>query len=270
MKPIKNKQLWTSALVGAVIAGRALAGNVTLPYVFQPNTPARASEVNANFNAVKAAVDDNATQIQALSASVDAGVLQVASQLTALETQASSTQANVMTLQSSVATLQTALADLSARVSALEANKYNPPLYAFQTADLLNSVSGNWANIPGASVTVTTTKASTVLRLSASGAIARYGGTAPWVRCALRFTLNGFPLMGTDPTLGQLAVSPSAPGSAAEYIPFYLFDRITVPAGSHTIGVQMARVNVAGMTDVGECAIFRWTFSRTRLEVESL
>jgi hypothetical protein len=44
----------------------ALADDLTIPNTFQPNTPARAADVNANFDAVEASVDDNAADIAAL------------------------------------------------------------------------------------------------------------------------------------------------------------------------------------------------------------
>ena len=46
--------------------GIALAGSVTIPNTFVAATPAVAAEVNANFAAVKAAVDDNDARITAL------------------------------------------------------------------------------------------------------------------------------------------------------------------------------------------------------------
>ena len=44
----------------------AFADEVTLPHTFVPNTPALAEEVNENFAAVKAAVDDNHFRVSAL------------------------------------------------------------------------------------------------------------------------------------------------------------------------------------------------------------
>ena len=46
--------------------GIALAGSVTIPNTFVAATPAVAAEVNANFAAVKLAVDDNDARITAL------------------------------------------------------------------------------------------------------------------------------------------------------------------------------------------------------------
>ncbi len=43
-----------------------IAGEVNLPHTFQPNTKAKANEVNANFNAVKDAVNDNNSRIRTL------------------------------------------------------------------------------------------------------------------------------------------------------------------------------------------------------------
>jgi len=53
-----------SVLIG-LIAGSAMlmAGSVTIPNTFIANTSAKASEVNANFSAVKTAVDGNANDI---------------------------------------------------------------------------------------------------------------------------------------------------------------------------------------------------------------
>ncbi|MCC6337840.1 MAG: tail fiber domain-containing protein [Myxococcales bacterium] len=70
MKTIRNKHLWSSLLVGLVVAGGVMASNVTLPHAFQPNSPARASEVNANFNAVKSSVDDNHGRLSTVETSV--------------------------------------------------------------------------------------------------------------------------------------------------------------------------------------------------------
>jgi len=58
MKPIYK------ILLGLVAASAWLiAGSVTIPHSFTANTTAKASEVNANFNAVKTAVDGNADDI---------------------------------------------------------------------------------------------------------------------------------------------------------------------------------------------------------------
>lgn len=57
----KTKQkLIFSALAAYLTATALCAGEVTIPNTFSANTKAKASEVNANFAAVKTAVDDNA------------------------------------------------------------------------------------------------------------------------------------------------------------------------------------------------------------------
>ena len=58
------------------------AGEVTIPNTFHSGSPAMAAEVNANFTAVKTAVDDNDSRVAALEALV--ATLQ--SRLEALET----------------------------------------------------------------------------------------------------------------------------------------------------------------------------------------
>ena len=59
MKPTHN------ILLGLVAASAWLiAGSVTIPHSFTANTTAKASEVNANFSAIKTAVDDNNGRIK--------------------------------------------------------------------------------------------------------------------------------------------------------------------------------------------------------------
>jgi hypothetical protein len=52
-------------LLSLPLVGVAQAGELNVPNVFTPNTPARADEVNANFDAVDVAVDDNDSRIEA-------------------------------------------------------------------------------------------------------------------------------------------------------------------------------------------------------------
>ncbi|HHJ64798.1 MAG TPA: hypothetical protein ENJ61_07820 [Aquifex aeolicus] len=78
-----------------LLLAASFAGEVNLPYTFQPNTPARAEEVNANFNAVRDAVNDNNSRIQQL-------------------------QQQVQNLQNQVQSLQNLVTQLQNRIQALE------------------------------------------------------------------------------------------------------------------------------------------------------
>jgi len=62
-----NRQTLKSLLISTlVVAAVAFGSSLTVPNTFTTGTPARAAEVNANFTAVKTAVDDNNTRITAL------------------------------------------------------------------------------------------------------------------------------------------------------------------------------------------------------------
>lgn len=93
----------------ALVWTSAQAGQLTIPNTFQANTPAVAAQVNANFNAVEIAVDDNHTRI------------------TALENGAASNTTQISELENQVMTLQNLVADLQAQVADLETLVANMP-----------------------------------------------------------------------------------------------------------------------------------------------
>ena len=84
-------------LLVASIMSPAVAGTVAVPNTFQPNTPALASEVNANFDALVQAVN-------ALQAQVDAQA------------------ATISTLESDLASAETALSAAESQIGALQSN----------------------------------------------------------------------------------------------------------------------------------------------------
>lgn len=64
---LQTKRILTSAFFSVSVASVvAWAGSVTLPFTFTPGTTAKAAEVNANFTAVKTAVDDNNARLTVL------------------------------------------------------------------------------------------------------------------------------------------------------------------------------------------------------------
>ena len=80
-----------------LLSGICLADDLTIPNTFTAGTPARAADVNANFTAVEASVDDNAADIVGNSANIESNTTAIAvnsgnisSNLTATENNAAS------------------------------------------------------------------------------------------------------------------------------------------------------------------------------------
>jgi len=115
----------------------ASAGSVTIPTTFTSGTTAKASEVNANFTAVKTAVDDNDSRIATLEAALTA----LTTRVTALETEN--------------AKLTTENTDLTTRLEEVEGNSVlELDGYLSLGADTVNSVTYAKAVFSGINVQV--------------------------------------------------------------------------------------------------------------------
>jgi hypothetical protein len=94
---IKMKiQLASLAVLTAFFAGTATASNLTVPNTFAADTKAVAAEVNANFSAVKTAVDDNQTQIDAVKTTADANTTAIDANTTAVDANTTAIDANTL------------------------------------------------------------------------------------------------------------------------------------------------------------------------------
>lgn len=90
---MKIQKLFTTCLALFASTGSLIAGELTVPNSFSANTTAVAADVNANFNAVKAAVDDNDTRITANISDINANTSNIAintSDISALNSQLTS------------------------------------------------------------------------------------------------------------------------------------------------------------------------------------
>lgn len=63
---MKSAAFYSLFLFVLIVTVPATAGQLTIPNTFTAGSPARASEVNANFNAVKVAVDNNNSRLDSI------------------------------------------------------------------------------------------------------------------------------------------------------------------------------------------------------------
>jgi trimeric autotransporter adhesin len=115
-----NRRLQFSiiTLMASLSAAPVLADNVSGLTTFTSGAQARAAEVNANYQAIKRAVDDNFSRIGGTRTDITA--LQAA--VAALQTSVQTLSASNTTLQSQVATLTTSNTALQASVATLTAS----------------------------------------------------------------------------------------------------------------------------------------------------
>lgn len=136
--------------------------------------------------------------------------------------------------------------------------------YAEQTADVTAQGVANWVDVTGAEVTFSTAGSAT-LDLFANGAMSTRFGSASFIRCGLRFVVDGVPT--GEPTFGDMLVSPARNESGgAEWSSFTLTRRVVVGPGQHVVGVQVAQVRMNRATDLA-CALDERDYSGVRLYV---
>src|SRR5262245_9039898 len=102
---------WPLALAAVFVPGIA-TGALTLPHVFTPGTPIRASEINANFDAVRQKSDS----LEAGLGNVQAGLGSVQSSVSTLSGQV----ADLLPLQGRVTTLEGQVSALQLQVTTLQ------------------------------------------------------------------------------------------------------------------------------------------------------
>lgn len=218
----------------AVVATVALGANVTLPFTYTPGTTARASEVNANFTAVKTAVDDNNTRLT---------------------------------------TAEGGLTALTARVAALESQAAaGAHLYAEQGGTDANAnVDDVWVDVVGTNIPLTLTAAHNV-RYQMLGRLYNYG-SAPTAttECSVRIvkdTANTPLIPPTVPTTtgDWWAVMSGDANNAGNAHQVALGGLVNLPAGTYNFKVQVVRKARVGNS--GNCQFSRWPFSKARLFID--
>ena len=124
---MRTLNLFTLPLLAA-IALPVHASTLTVPNTFSSGTPAVAAQVNANFTAVKGAVDDNDARIAAL----ESALATLQSTATSQATTISDLQATVNTQATTISTLQTTVNTQATTISSMQSQ-----IYAINNSDVM-------------------------------------------------------------------------------------------------------------------------------------
>ncbi|HSL81619.1 MAG TPA: hypothetical protein VLF66_02510 [Thermoanaerobaculia bacterium] len=137
--------------------------------------------------------------------------------------------------------------------------------YAEQTQDVTAQGVSVWLDVTGAEVTFGTPAGAT-LDLFANGAMSTRFGSTSFIRCGLRFVVDGLPT--GHPVFGDMLVSPARNGTGgAEWSSFTVTRRVAVGPGPHTVGLQVAQVSLGGVATDLACALDERDYSGVRLYV---
>jgi hypothetical protein len=144
--------------------------------------------------------------------------------------------------------------ELATRIENLRRTRES--MYVEQTAELLTSGDGNWADIPGLEVMFTTTAASTTVEMFT---VLEVTGQPGPTRCDVRYTVDASPLGSGEASVGvnQLYTAPVDTNQLSA------LRRVTVPAGPHRIRAQGSKA--AGIYANTNCRF--WANGRMRVEM---
>lgn len=98
----------------AIVCNESIAGPLTTPNTFVSGTPAVASEVNENFDAVKAAVDDNDSRITTNSSGISTNSSSIATNASNISENGSAISTNASSISGNAAQISTNAAAISA------------------------------------------------------------------------------------------------------------------------------------------------------------
>ena len=150
-----------------VWSNMAWAGQVNIPNTFTAGTKAKASEVNANFSAVKQAVDDNAAKISTNTADIYTNTSNIA----AVQSTSASNTSSVASLQTAVSNnatkISTNTTDIYANASAISSLQASVVNNSGNIQNNASGVLGNAANI-GNNTTAIASNSAAIANLQAS------------------------------------------------------------------------------------------------------
>jgi hypothetical protein len=129
---MKKTHTYLFCAIVMLMTGQVWAGSVATLNTFSSGTPAKASEVNQNFAAVKSAVDDNNGRVMANASAISGNTSNITSNANAI----SALQATLVTLQASITSLQ---ADLAAAQNTISSQQTTITALQGQVAGINNS-----------------------------------------------------------------------------------------------------------------------------------
>ena len=146
---MKYISIYLISVVLGLVTSVAWAGSVTIPNTFSSGAKAKADEVNANFSAVKTAIDDNAGNVAYNKKNISANTSSLSANVTAINGNAGQIVKNMGEISSNTSDIgnhEIRITNIENKLSTQHTGYITIPVFSFSPVDSSTTIYGKTDN----------------------------------------------------------------------------------------------------------------------------